>query len=357
MKRFEKLYAPALSLLLSALLGIVVIWLCGYDPYESYQALAKGAFGNIKYTMCTLEQSVPLIFAGLACSVAMKSGMFNIGAEGQIYVGALGYTIAGLYFNGLPAPLQMASCILFAILFGALWAAIPALMKIRLGSNEVVTTIMFNFIGKLLVSFLTNGPLHAPGYVPETYPINAAMRIGELVKGYKITGTLPIALFVCLILWILLSKTVLGYKITASGINPRAAQAGGIRTDSVRLGAMILSGALAGLGGGMLIASMYGRLVETVSNGYGFEGISIAVLGEFSPWGVLLASILFGALHTGSLYMEMFLGIPTEILSVLQGVIIVVIAAPLLVKRIAGRFSFFRPKSVERRLGEKGRNL
>lgn len=332
MRKYEKLLSPIFSIGLSVIIGAVVIYLCGFHPTEAYAALCKGAFGNVTYVLKTLEKSVPLIFCGLAAAVAMKSGMFNIGAEGQLFVGALGYTLAGLYFDFLPGVLHLAACVLVSALFGAAWAFVPAYMKLRLGANEVVTSIMLNYIAKLFNSFLVSGPMMAEGDVAQSDIIASSARVGEIVEGGKITWAFVFAIAMCVLVWVLFNRTSAGYGITAAGVNARAAQAGGIRPDNVRMGAMLMSGMLAGIAGGMLVASSFGRLVEVVSSGYGFEGISIAVLGQFSSVGIFLSSVLFGGLRTGGLYMEMFMGIPTEIISVLQGVMIVVIASPLIFK-------------------------
>ena len=316
-KRFEKLAAPVLSIIIALLIGTAIIKICGYHPLSAYSALLKGAFGSFRYTMATLEKSVPLILCGIAAMVAMKSGIFNIGAEGQLFMGAIGYAVAALYLDFLPGSLHLIVCILVSILFGGAWAFVPAIMKIRIGANEVVTSIMLNYIAQLFTSYLVSGPLRADGTA-----------IGEIVAGSKITYGFPLAIVLCVVFAVLFKRTQLGYEITAAGMNARAAEAGGIQPDRVRIIAMMVSGALAGLAGGLLVASTFGRLVETVSTSFGFDGISIAVLGLYTSVGVFLSSLLFGALHTGSLYMEMFMKIPSELIDVLQGVIIVVIASP-----------------------------
>ena len=327
-KRFEKLAAPVLSIIIALLIGTAIIKICGYHPLSAYSALLKGAFGSFRYTMATLEKSVPLILCGIAAMVAMKSGIFNIGAEGQLFMGAIGYAVAALYLDFLPGSLHLIVCILVSILFGGAWAFVPAIMKIRIGANEVVTSIMLNYIAQLFTSYLVSGPLRADGAVSQSDPIPAATAIGEIVAGSKITYGFPLAIVLCVIFAVLFKRTQLGYEITAAGMNARAAEAGGIQPDRVRIIAMMVSGALAGLAGGLLVASTFGRLVETVSTSFGFDGISIAVLGLYTSVGVFLSSLLFGALHTGSLYMEMFMKIPSELIDVLQGVIIVVIASP-----------------------------
>ena len=151
-KRFEKLAAPVLSIIIALLIGTAIIKICGYHALSAYSALLKGAFGSFRYTMATPEKSVPLILCGIAAMVAMKSGIFNIGAEGQLFMGASGYAVAALYLDFLPGSLHLIVCILVSILFGGAWAFVPAIMKIRIGANEVVTSIMLNYIAQLFTS-------------------------------------------------------------------------------------------------------------------------------------------------------------------------------------------------------------
>ena len=215
-----------------------------------------------------------------------------------------------------------------SVVFGAAWAFIPASMKLKLGVNEVVTSIMLNYIAKLFISYMVSGPMKAPGDISQSSPIPSATVVGEIVDGSKVTWGFVMAILLCVLVWIVFRYTRFGYDITAAGMNDRAAEAGGVRPKRVRMMAMLLSGGLAGLAGGLLVASTFQRLVIAVSTGYGFDGISIAVLGLYSSVGVFLSSLLFAALRTGSLFMEMFVGIPSEIIDVLQGIIIVVIASP-----------------------------
>lgn len=330
LRKHKTLIITILSLLFALAIGTIVIYICGYDIGVAYKALLKGSFGSVKSTMKTLEKSVPLIFCGLAASIAIKSGMFNIGGEGQFFLGALGYTLSALFLDFLPGVTHaLFSCVLGA-LFGAAWAWIPAIMKVRVGANEVVTTVMMNYIAQLLVSYLVSGPLMAAGSAPETANFVESAVIGEIFPGNVITWGFACAISLCVIYGVFMKHTAFGYSVMAAGMNERAAQAGGINPKAVRIGAMMISGAVAGLGGAMMVGSSLGRLTAAVSSGYGFEGISIAVLGQYSSIGIFLSSLLFGALHTGSLHMEMFEGVPTEIVSLLQGVVIVIVASPLI---------------------------
>jgi len=330
LKRNKTLIITILSLLFSLAIGTIVIYICGYDIRLAYSALIKGSFGTLNSLVRTLEKSVPFIFCGLAASIAIKSGMFNIGGDGQFILGALGYTLAALFLDFLPGISHVLISCIIGVLFGTLWAFIPAIMKVKVGANEVVTTIMMNFIAMLLVTYLVSGPLIAEGSVPETKNFVESVVIHKIFPGKALTWGFVCAIIPCMLHSIFMKLTVFGYSIMAAGMNERAAQAGGIRPKTIRIGAMMISGAIAGLGGAMMVGSSFGRLTASVSSGYGFAGIAIAFLGQHSSVGIALSSLLFAALHTGSLYMEMFEGVPTEIVSLLQGVVIVIVASPLI---------------------------
>ncbi len=330
LRRNKTLIITILSLLFALAIGTIVIYICGYDVGVAYKALLKGSFGTLRSAVKTFEKSVPLIFCGLAASIAIKSGMFNIGGEGQFLLGALGYALAALFLDSLLGISHaLVSCIV-GVLFGAAWAFVPAIMKVKVGANEVVTTVMMNYIAQLLVTYLVSGPLMAEGSVPETKNFVESAIIGEIIPGKALTWGFVCAIILCILYGVFMKRTPFGYSIMAAGMNERAAEAGGIRPKTVRIGAMMISGAIAGLGGAIMVGSSFGRLTASVSSGYGFEGISIAVLGQYSSVGIFLSSLLFGALHTGSLYMEMFEGVPTEIVSLLQGAVIVIVASPLI---------------------------
>jgi ABC-type uncharacterized transport system permease subunit len=319
---------PLLSLILAVLIGAVVIAVCGYSPLTAYRHLLSGAFGSLDAIKNTLDKTTPLIFCGLAVAIALKAGMFNIGAEGQLYMGAMVYALCGAYIQGLPPFLHVVLGSILAMIAGGLWAFIPAVLKIKRGAHEVVTTIMLNYIAILFTGYLVTYPFKAPGIIPATVPILKTAKIFEVFPGSQVSWTLLMALLVSALIYFGLKYMRIGYEITATGINPKAAEAGGIEPNIMRLVAMLISGGLAGLSGGMLIASTYGKFFMNFSPGYGFDGIAIAVLGLSSPGGIIIASIFFGALRAGSLDMDMFAKIPSELISLLQGIMILIISAP-----------------------------
>lgn len=338
-RTLEKMSVPLLSILIAMLIGSAVILVCGYSPIAAYSSLFRGAFGSLRSCMGTLEKCVPLIFCGLAAMVAFKSGIFNIGLEGQVVVGAIAYILTGLNLQFLPLPFHVLVCSIFALLAGGLWALIAGAMKVYCRANEVVSTIMLNYIALNLAEYLFSGPFMAEGTIPQSEALETEKLLPAVWEGSKITWAFVIASCMILFIGIFYRYTVAGYNMIAAGDNDKAAEAGGIRMNQTRLMSMAMSGAIAGIAGGLLVAATYGRYVIGMSSGYGFDGMAIAVLGQNSAAGVFLSSILFGGLRTGSLSMAMFEGIPSELVSILQGLIILTVSAPLLIKsfRIKGR--------------------
>ena len=330
-KMVRKASVPLLSILLAVIIGSVIMMLCGHHPFGAYRSLLKGAFGSPKSIMTTLEKTVPLIFCGLAAMVSFKSGLFNIGLEGQMVVGAIVYVLVGLKTQFLPLPIHVFVCSVFAVLAGAFWASIAGVMKVYCRANEVVSTIMLNHVATLLAEYLFSGPFMAEGTIPQSEAFDESHVISVLFDGSKMTWAFVIAIIGCILMALFYKYTVTGYNMIAAGDNPRAAEAGGIPMNFTRLLSMAMSGAIAGFGGGMLVAATYGRFVIDMQSGYGFDGMAISVLGQNSAIGVFLSSILFGGLRTGSLSMAMFEGVPSELVSILQGLIILTVSAPALI--------------------------
>lgn len=338
MKRcIDKLVVSLLSILLAVIIGSVVIVVCGYSPWDAYKALIQGAFGTLDACMSTFEKSVPLIFCGLAAMVGFKSGMFNIGIEGQLIMGAIVYALAGVEFGFLPLPVHVMVCSLLAMTAGALWASLAALLKVFRNANEVVSTVMLNYIAIYFTEYLVSGPFMAAGTIAQSEALDPSRIIPFITDHIKLTWTCVFACVFVVMAAFFYRYTVAGFNMMAAGENPKAAEAGGIRMNQARVMSMAISGSLAGLAGAMLVASTYGRFVLNMSAGYGFDGMAISVLGQNTAVGVFLSSILFGGLRTGSLYMTMFENIPSEIVSILQGLIILTISAPLLIQYLRRR--------------------
>lgn len=329
MKKFN--LAPLYSLLLSFLIGSVIIMASGNSPIEIYSMLIKGAFGSRNSILQTLLQSTPLLFCGLAVSLGLKGGILNLGVEGQLYIGALFSSLAAIYIKGLPAPIHILICIVAGMIGGMIWAFLPIWLKVKKGAHEVVTALMMNYIATLLLDYLLNYPIRElNSSVAQTPKIQESAKLLKLFPNSKVTIAIFIGILLAIGLNFLLKKTVLGYKITMVGSNEKAAAASGIHVNKVLITTMLISGLCAGLAGTMEILGSYHRLIQGFSSGYGFEGIAVAVLGT-SPISVIFSSIIFGALKAGGIMLNFGSNLSVQFITVLQGMIILLIAAPMLI--------------------------
>ncbi|MFV0502475.1 MAG: ABC transporter permease [Lachnospirales bacterium] len=322
------------SLFIGLLVGAIFFIASGYDPIGAYIAIFKGAFGSLPAVMLTLTQSTPLMFTGLAYAIAFKCGVINIGTEGQLYVGGFFAAIAGIYIQA-PDYLILPICLLAAIIGGGVWALIIAILKVRFSANEVISSIMLNSIavglcGYLLTEFFTE----EGSWSSQSATINVAAQLPRFDSRFQTSFAVVIAIVVCIFTQIMLKRMVLGYEIRAIGQNKIAAETAGIKSGKIILFSMFLSGAIAGLGGAGQILGVDYRFVENFSNGYGFDGVAVAALAYCNPIGVIFTSILFGALRAGAMTLNRVAKIPMDFVTVIQAVIVVSVAAPLLVKQI-----------------------
>jgi general nucleoside transport system permease protein len=305
-----------LAIVIAVLIGAVIIHVSGYDVGRAYTHFWRGAFGSSYNLAQSLLKTIPLIFTGLAVAIGFRSGLFNIGGEGQMYWGALAAAVTALQFARAPGPLLIALALLAAALAGAAWGAIPGYLKARTGAHEVVTTIMLNYIGILATTLLLKRFFNEPGPVDQTPLIPQSARLPELVAHTRLTWGIVIAVVVVVLIDRLLNTTSLGYDLRAVGQNPGAAEYAGINVRQTTVISMSLSGAMAGLGGGVLVLGILNRFITNFSPGYGFTGIAVAVLGRNAPWGVLLAAGLFGVLDAGGLSMQLFAKIPMDLMTI-----------------------------------------
>jgi ABC-type uncharacterized transport system permease subunit len=330
----RRLAQPVLAVALGLALGLGATWLAGENPGRVLLILARSAFGSRYDLGMTLFYATPLIFTGLSVAVAFHAGLFNIGAEGQLTVGALAGAAIGALCPGLPWPLSpvLASLAIFGA--GGIWGAIPGWLRARRGSHEVINTIMLNFIAAGLASFVTLYLLKNPASQnPETRPVAPAFLIHQFgfFGGAPVSAALPFAVLAAGLVWVLLWRTVLGYEIRAVGQNEAAARAAGIEAGRIRIIALSLAGALAGLVGIGEVLGNAGRFKMDFSPGYGFMGIAVALLGRNQPGGVVLAALLFGALHKGTGDLDLETEHVTQELSlVLQALIILSVSADAL---------------------------
>ena len=312
-------------------LGLAVLFVGleagGFDAEAGLRALWMGAFGSWDtFTSSTLVRAVPLILIGLGISVAFRGGALNIGAEGQFYAGAIAATWVGLHVAGQSAPIATAALLLAAAAAGLCWVAVPVWLKLRFGVIEVISTLLLNFVALSLVSFMVQGPLQERGRVyPQSDAIAEAARL-PLLPGSRLHAGFVLAVAGGLILWFLFAKTLWGFRLRVVGMGPRAAEVSG-RIDSQRVNAMalLISGAIAGLAGGVEVSGVSYALFQNLSPGYGFTGIAVALLGGLHPLGVIVAGILFGALEAGAGAMQRDAGVPAVAVYVVEAVVIIVV--------------------------------
>lgn len=333
-QNLNDLGVSAAAILLSLVVAAMIMLMSGYNPIDAYSAMLDGAFGSANSIANTLAKSTPLILVGLACAFSNKGGIFNIGGEGQLYMGAFFAAVAGLALQGMPRLVVIVGSLLIGAIAGGLVGAFNGFLKAKLQINEVIVAIMLNYICKFLTSHYVNGPLKEEGSqtaktvaLPETYHLT------KLLPRTQLTTAFIIAIVLVVVIYFFFEKTRMGYNIRAVGENPRAAQAAGIAMSGTVVLTMGLSGALAGLAGATeVFGKMDGRFIDLFSPGYGFTGIAVAVLGRNNPFGVLLSALLFGIIEAGSMKMSYVAGVSTSMISVMQGLVILFVATPALIK-------------------------
>jgi general nucleoside transport system permease protein len=346
------LAVPLGSVLLAFAVGAVIVGLTKGNPFLAYEALLCGGFGlfcfggepSVLQLFNTLVFVTPLIMAGIAVALPFRAGMFNIGAEGQLIMGAILAATVGIHFGGLPGPLLVLMLLLAGMLGGALWGGIVGVLKATTGAHEVVTTIMLNFVAQWFLRFLIiGGPLQLPGGSSKSSPIAAGARLPYLLPHdnsiifglpgavYRAHTGLFVALLAAAVFAFLLWRTSLGYEIRAVGQSQRAARYAGISVRQTLIVTMLIAGAFAGLAGAVQIAGVDHNLTDQYfTDTTGFDAIAVALLGLNTATGIILAAILFGALHAGGSVMQSDAGVSGNLVYVLQALILFSIAANFL---------------------------
>lgn len=336
MKRGRDLLFPLVAVLCAFAVGALVVLFIGDSPVETFRLLLGSAFSWPDGIGYTLFFATPLIFTGLAVAVAFRGGLLNIGAEGQLYIAAFATAWAGITFAWLPAVVLVPLCAAAGMLAGAFWAAIPGVLKARFGSHEVINTIMLNFIAVALVGYLTQYHYRAPGDpIMQTVPIAATAhlpRLGAFVPGLPqripLNVAFLLALLACWLVYVLLWKTKWGYEIRATGMNPTAAEYGGISVGRSIVLTMAISGALAGMVGINEVLGYRYRYYDGFSDNYGFTGIAVALLGRNHPVGVVAAALLFAVLQRGGMPVDAFTQrVSKDIVVIVQALVILFVAA------------------------------
>jgi simple sugar transport system permease protein len=319
-----------ITLLMALVVGAAIMEISGKDARQAYNVLWESAVGTPQARANSLLAATPLILTGLATSVAFRAGVFNVGVEGSLYMGAFAAAWAGFTFIHVPGLLLILSALGAAGLAGGIWGLIPGYLKARLRVDEVVTTIMLNYVAILFTTYLVRGPFYLPGMsnaMSETIAPQA--ELPSLVERSQLNAGLYIALGCVGLVMILVRGTTLGYELRIVGDNPLFARWSGIPVVRTVLKVMFLSGLLGGLAGGIQILGVHHRFVANFSRGFGFDGITVALLGRNSPLGVLIAALLFGALRSGGTTMELFTDVPRDLVDIIQAIIIFFVAIDL----------------------------
>jgi simple sugar transport system permease protein len=335
---------PALAVVLALAIGAVLLWLLHADPLKAYAALIGGAFGTTSGLTQSAVKATPLLLVALGIIIAFRANVINIGAEGQIILGALAGTWFALTFATWPGLLLMPATLLIGFLAGAAWGFVPGWLKARLGVNEILSTIMMNAIALQLMNFMLSGPLMDPAEVASGTFIAQSARLPQqvwlprLVPRTQLHVGAIIAVVLACAVYVLLWRTTIGYRIRAVGLNPDAARHAGIRVPFYQTLSLTLAGGFAGLAGVVEVIGVQHRLLEGITSGYGFSGIVAALFGQLHPLLAIPAAYLFGSLLVGADIMQRAVQVPSALIETLLGVVVlVVVGADYSIRRRAAR--------------------
>lgn len=347
----KKISIPIISVLLGVIVGTIIMLATGYNPADAYTALWNGAFGEIYFTGEVVRQITPLILAGLAVAFAFRTGLFNIGVEGQLIVGWLAAVWVGIAFD-LPKIIHLPLAVLAAAVAGALWAFVPGFLKARFRVHEVIVSIMMNYVALHVSNYLIRNVLTDKADRTETIPPSASLRsdfLASITDYSRLHWGILIAIGCVILMWVILEKTVKGYELKSVGFNQNASQYAGMNVNRNIILSMVISGAFAGLAGAMEGLGTF----EYVSNkggftGVGFDGIAVALLGANGPVGILLAACLFGFLKVGALNMPLEAGVPNEMVDIIIALIVFFVASSYMIRLFLDRLSKNKSKKGEK---------
>ena len=352
----QELLIPSLAVISGLIIGAIIIALSGANVLDAYGALFKGSFGSLSELIAgiksfsatgdqtdllksiypfteSLVAATPYILAGLSVAIGFRCGLFNIGAEGQLLIGSLCSVFVGYSVKGLPAFIHLPLTLLAGAAGGAVWGMIPGYLKARFGAHEVVNTIMMNWIAFRLSDWLLSGPMKSSGFRPVTPNVLATAELPRFFAApLRFNWGFVLALVMAYVVYWFLFKTTLGFEIRSVGANPDAAKYAGMNIIKNFVFVMAIAGGLAGLAGATQVLGVDHWVGQGFSAGYGFDAIALALLGKSHPFGVVLAALLFGFLRSGATDMQSMAGIPIDIISIIQGLIIVFIAAPDIIR-------------------------
>jgi len=348
---------PVLAALAALLIGALMLMALGANPLEAYAAMVDGAFGSVNAFADTIVKATPLLFVGAGICISFRGGVINIGGEGQLIVGALAATLGALTLGDWPGWALIPICLTLGFLAGALWGAIPGALKASLNVNEILTTIMMNQIAVQGMNFLLRGPMMDPiqiqqgSFIPQTarFPIAADL---PRLSPTRLHAGVFLAVVVAILVWALLWRTTIGFRIRAVGMNPNASRRAGINVSRYAMLSLLLSGALAGLGGATQVLGVNHRMFTDGSaagftGSAGFNGIVAALFGQLHPLGTIPASVLFGAMLVGANKMQRAVQVPSALITALNGLVVVfVVGSEIWRRRLASQQEAIEPTAA-----------
>jgi len=348
---------PVLAALAALLIGALMLMALGANPLEAYAAMVDGAFGSVNAFADTIVKATPLLFVGAGICISFRGGVINIGGEGQLIVGALAATLGALTLGHWPGWALIPICLTLGFLAGALWGAIPGALKASLNVNEILTTIMMNQIAVQGMNFLLRGPMMDPiqikqgSFIPQTarFPITADL---PRLSPTRLHAGVFLAVVVAILVWALLWRTTIGFRIRAVGMNPNASRRAGIHVSRYAMLSLLLSGALAGLGGATQVLGVNHRMFTDGSaagftGSAGFNGIVAALFGQLHPLGTIPASVLFGAMLVGANKMQRAVQVPSALITALNGLVVVfVVGSEIWRRRLASQQEAIEPTAA-----------
>ncbi len=350
MDKRQKLTEIIIIIFITLMVATALILLSGANILEAYAMFVRGIFGNKNGFFEIFVKATPLIFTGLGCAVAFRSGYFNIGAEGQFYMGAIAACMVSLGLPDLPGILRIILSFVAGFVAGGIWSLVAALVKAKFRISEIIVTIMLNYIAINFVGIAVRTFLMDPaGSVPQSAKIDASSVLPLLMPPSRLNAGFLVAVFAVALTWFIMEKTTLGYEIKTVGFNKRAASCNGISTVKSIVIAAVLSGGLAGLAGVVEVLGIQKKLLEGISSNCGYTAVLISLLASNNPLGVFIASIGFATLQVGANSMQRQLGIPSAIVDILIGLVVLLIMAKQLFKH---KFKYIEKNKISRQLRE-----
>lgn len=343
-KGLTRFWTSLLSIVLALIIGGCIILINGDNPFVAYGTMFNRSLGTVESLAATLAVATPLMFCGLSAAVAFRTGLDNIGSEGQLYMGAMAGAIAGIYIHGVPAVLHIFLALLAGAIAGGIWAWIFGVLKVKLKVDLVVTTIMANYLAILFTAYLANYTFKpARAALGSTAFVQDSARLAQLFPFSTLNVGFFVAIGSLVLFWLFFRLTKTGFEWKTIGMNQKFARFIGMKVDKQMLLAMFISGAFAGIGGAVEVLGVQGRFIQNMSPGYGYDGMLVTLLAGNTAPGILLVAILFGSLRIGGIGVEQVTSVPSELSAVLQSVIIIIVAGQ------AGIFKFLQIRRSAKR--------